>query len=109
VTHDGTQEAQEPGEHSLPPVPAMPVVSRSQLDRGRRHLLVGYGLRFLGDRLMVCPQGSATAVAELPYDDLETVDVSGSCAGLDPGATRQARVLAGGRRAFARGIRAAQG
>jgi hypothetical protein len=37
-----------------------------------------YDLRFLDDRLMVCPQSAATAVAELPYHDLEAVDVSGS-------------------------------
>ncbi len=37
-----------------------------------------YDLRFLGDRLIVCPAGSATAVVELPYHDVEAVEVSGS-------------------------------
>ena len=80
-----------------------------------------YDLRFLGDRLMVCPPASATAVAELPYDDVETVEVSGSDHGKSLGEQLAmilglglvgavlARVLAGGRPALARGVRAPQG
>jgi hypothetical protein len=52
----------------------------SSLARGQ-----AYDLRFLGDRLMVCPPGSATAVAELPYHDVEAVEVSGSDNGKSPG------------------------
>jgi hypothetical protein len=37
-----------------------------------------YDLRFLGDRLLVCLSSSATAVVELPYHDVEAVEVSGS-------------------------------
>jgi len=37
-----------------------------------------YDLRFLGDRLMICPASSASAVVELPYHDVEAVEVSGS-------------------------------
>jgi len=186
VTDDGTQEARDRDERSLPPIPATPTVPRSQLIRGRPHLLAEYGLRhslgwqdhrttgpsfvvvrlsridkvkvtsrfpltdqgwesawrtlsgldadaaaavsaqlavietrrnaaatlaeldartvcrlrrmtynggsnelplarekpydlrFLGDRLMVCPPSSADALVELPYHDVEAVEVSGS-------------------------------
>jgi hypothetical protein len=44
-----------------------------------------YDLRFLGDRLMICPPGSATAVLELPYHDVEAVQVSGSDRSMSPG------------------------
>jgi hypothetical protein len=44
-----------------------------------------YDLRFLADRLMVCPPASATAVVELPYDDVEAVEVSGSDRRMSPG------------------------
>ncbi len=37
-----------------------------------------YDLRFLGDRLMVCPPESAVAVVELPYHEVDAVQVSGS-------------------------------
>jgi len=37
-----------------------------------------YDLRFLGDRLLVGLTGSATPVVELPYHDVEAVQVSGS-------------------------------
>ncbi len=36
-----------------------------------------YDLRFLGDRIMVGPPGSANAIVEVPYPDVETVEVSG--------------------------------
>ena len=45
MSHDGTQEAREPDDLSLPPIPAMPAVPRSQLNRGRPYLLAEYGLR----------------------------------------------------------------
>ena len=35
-------------------------------------------MRFLTDRIMVCPRGSAQAVLEMAYGDVETVEVSGS-------------------------------
>ena len=186
MSHDGAQEAPEADESSMPPIPAMPTVSRSQIHRGRPRLLAEdglrhslgwqdhratgpsfvvvrlspldrikvtsrfpltdqgwegawralsgldadattavstqlatmearrnaaatlaeldartlwrlrhmtynggssdsplardkyYDLRFLSDRLMACPAGSATAALELPYHDVEAVDVSGS-------------------------------
>jgi hypothetical protein len=37
-----------------------------------------YDLRFLGDRIVVCRPGSATAIVEMPYRDVETVEVNGS-------------------------------
>jgi hypothetical protein len=37
-----------------------------------------YDLRFVGDRLLVCPAGSVAAVLELPYHDVEAMEVSGS-------------------------------
>ena len=46
-----------------------------------------YDLRFLGDRLMVCPPGAATAALELPYHDVEAVEVSGSDRSRSPGET----------------------
>jgi hypothetical protein len=187
------QDAPEPDEHALPAIPAMPAVPSSQLERGRPHLLVEYGLRhslgwqdyrtagpsfvvarlsrldhvtvtsrfpltdqgwenawrtlsdldadaaeaisaqlavrearrsaatalaeldartvcrlermtfkggssdsplargkyydlrFLGDRLMVCPPVSATPVVELRYHDVEAVEVSGSDRSRSPG------------------------
>lgn len=36
-----------------------------------------YDLRFLGDRIMVGPPGSANAIVEVPYPDVETVEVNG--------------------------------
>jgi len=36
-----------------------------------------YDVRFLGDRLMVLPPGLAEAIVELPYRDIETVEVGG--------------------------------
>jgi Short C-terminal domain len=45
----------------------------SPLVRGK-----SYDLRFLGDRLLACPPGSAAAVVELAYHDVEAVQVSGS-------------------------------
>ena len=44
-----------------------------------------YDLRFLGDRIMVCPCRSAEAIVEVPYRDVETVEVSGSSPGKSPG------------------------
>jgi hypothetical protein len=46
---------------------------------------LAYDLRFLGDRIMVCPPGSAAAIVEVPYRDVETVEVSGSSPGMSPG------------------------
>jgi hypothetical protein len=37
-----------------------------------------YDLRFQDDRIMVCAQSSAHAVVELPYADVENVEVSGA-------------------------------
>jgi len=36
-----------------------------------------YDLRFLGDRIMVLPPGVAEAIVELPYQDVETLEVGG--------------------------------
>ena len=36
-----------------------------------------YDLRFLGDRIMICPPGSAEAIVEVPYRDIDTVEVGG--------------------------------
>jgi Short C-terminal domain len=36
-----------------------------------------YDLRFLGDRIMVSPPGLAEAIVELPYRDIETLEVGG--------------------------------
>jgi hypothetical protein len=44
-----------------------------------------YDLRFLGDRIMVCLQGSATAIVEMLYRDVDTVEVSGSIPGKSAG------------------------
>ena len=44
-----------------------------------------YDMRFLGDRIMVCLSGSAAAIVEVPYRDVETVEVSGSSPGKSPG------------------------
>jgi hypothetical protein len=44
-----------------------------------------YDLRFLGDRFMVCLPRSASAVVELPYPDVEAVEVSGSDRGGSSG------------------------
>jgi len=38
----------------------------------------GYDVRFLGDRLMVCPPGVVEPIIEVPYTDVETVEVTGS-------------------------------
>jgi hypothetical protein len=37
-----------------------------------------YDLRFMSDRVMVCAPGSPEVILEMPYQDVETVDVSGS-------------------------------
>jgi hypothetical protein len=52
----------------------------AQLTRGQT-----YDLRFLADRLMVCLPRSAAVVVEVPYRDVETVEVSGSSPGKSPG------------------------
>lgn len=44
-----------------------------------------YDLRFLGDRLEVRPPGSATATIELPYRDVDALEVSGSDHGMAVG------------------------
>jgi Short C-terminal domain len=36
-----------------------------------------YDVRLLGDRIMVCPQRSVNALIDVPYGDVETVEVSG--------------------------------
>jgi hypothetical protein len=38
----------------------------------------GYDVRFLSDRLMVCPPGVVEPIIEVPYTDVETVEVTGS-------------------------------
>ena len=38
----------------------------------------GYDVRFLGDRLKVCPPGAVDPIIEVPYTDVETVEVTGS-------------------------------
>jgi hypothetical protein len=43
------------------------------LGKGQR-----YDLRFQGDRILVCAQSSAHALVELPYADVEDVEVSGT-------------------------------
>jgi hypothetical protein len=52
----------------------------AKLTRGQ-----AYDMRFLADRIMVCLPRSAAAVAEVPYRDVETVEVSGSSPGKSPG------------------------
>jgi hypothetical protein len=44
-----------------------------------------YDLRFLADRIMICPSRSTHAVVEMPYQDVETVEVSGSGPGQSSG------------------------
>src|SRR5712691_7231598 len=44
-----------------------------------------YDLRFLAHQIMVYPGGSADAIVEVPYRDVETVEVSGSSPGKSPG------------------------
>jgi hypothetical protein len=39
---------------------------------------MGYDVRFLGDRLMVCPPSMLDPIIEVPYTDVETVEVTGS-------------------------------
>ncbi len=51
-------------------------VGGAQLTKGR-----GYDVRFLADRIMICTPGSAAAVVELSYADVETVEVSASSSG----------------------------
>lgn len=36
-----------------------------------------YDVRFLRDRIMVCPRDSVTAIVEMPFRDVETVEVGG--------------------------------
>ncbi len=40
-----------------------------------------YDVRFLSDRIMICLPGSAGTVVEVPYRDVDTVEVSGSSSG----------------------------
>jgi len=42
-------------------------------------------LRFLGDRVMVCPRRSASAVAMVPYRDVAALEVSGPAPGRSSG------------------------
>jgi hypothetical protein len=44
-----------------------------------------YDVRFLGDRIMICARGSTEAIVEVPYRDVETVEVSGSSPGRSHG------------------------
>jgi hypothetical protein len=44
-----------------------------------------YEMRFLADRIMVCSPRSAEAIVEVPYRDVETVEVSGSSSGMSSG------------------------
>lgn len=46
-----------------------------------------YDLRFLSDRLTVCLPGSATPVTELPYHDVEALEVGGSDGSKSAGET----------------------
>jgi len=39
---------------------------------------MGYDVRFLADRLIVCPPGLVEPVIDVPYSDVETVEVTGS-------------------------------
>jgi hypothetical protein len=41
-------------------------------------------LRFLRDRIMICPPRSTYAIVEVPYPDVETVEVSGSSQSKSP-------------------------
>lgn len=46
-----------------------------------------YDMRFLSDRITVCRPGSADAIVEVPYSDVETVEVGGpGQVSLSPGA-----------------------
>jgi hypothetical protein len=44
-----------------------------------------YDLRFQGDRIMACPLRSVDAIVEVPYRDVETVEVSGSSPSMSSG------------------------
>jgi hypothetical protein len=44
-----------------------------------------YDLRFLADRIMICPSRSTKAIVEMPNQDVETVEVSGSSPRWSPG------------------------
>lgn len=44
-----------------------------------------YDVRFLGDRITVCARRSADAIVEVPYRDVEAVEVTGSSPGKSPG------------------------
>ncbi len=44
-----------------------------------------YDMRFLSDRILVCPPRSVSAIVEVPYRNVETVEVSGSSPGKSPG------------------------
>lgn len=44
-----------------------------------------YDVRFLGDRIMVCPARSTDAIVEMSYRDVEAVEVSGASPGKSPG------------------------
>ena len=46
---------------------------------------LAYDMRFLRDRIMVCLPGSAASIVEMPYQDVEAVEVSGSTPGSSPG------------------------
>lgn len=62
--------------------------SDSPLAQGR-----AYDLRFLADRLMICPAFSATTDVEVPYADVETFEVTGSDRRMSSG--EQAAVILG--------------
>ena len=54
----------------------------SRLAKGR-----AYDVRFLSDRLIVCPPRVIDAIVELPYSAVETVEVSGSDKADDSGSS----------------------
>jgi hypothetical protein len=71
-----------------------------------------YDLRFLENRLAVLPCSQTNALVELPYGDVETVDIGGPglvrSSGVPGRGTRQAGIDAGQRPADTRGIRSAE-
>jgi hypothetical protein len=43
-----------------------------------------YDLRFMADRIKICSCGSIDAIVEMPYQDVESVEVTGSSPGKSP-------------------------
>jgi hypothetical protein len=66
--------------YCLPSMPYKGGSGDSPLTQGQH-----YDLRFLDDRLAICRSASVTPVVELPYPDVQAVEVSGSGPRMSPG------------------------